>query len=106
MLLFMVDRAHKHNALEQCLNIKEGALGKKYRVVAEEFAVATVTVFPVLLIVGRGSTGATLRAAVLIISFFKLTGRSVTQRPIGQLVPFTCLVPAQTEQYNFRHKLS
>lgn len=68
-----------------------------YRVVAEELAVAAVTVFSVLLIGGGGGTGTPLRAAVFILALLQLT-RGMAQRPIRQFVPFTRLVPEHTKQ--------
>lgn len=44
----------------------------KYRIVSKELAVAAVAVLPILLVGGRGGTGAPLRAAVLILPLLQL----------------------------------
>lgn len=75
----------------------------KYRIVPKELAVAAVAVLPILLIGGRGGTGAPLRAAVFILALLQLR-RRVAQRPISHFVPLTRLVPTQIDIIDIDHQ--
>ena len=69
----------------------------------KELAVAAIAVLPVLLIGGRGGTGAPLRAAVFILALLQLR-RRVAQRSISHFVPLTRLVPTQIDIIDIDHQ--
>lgn len=62
------------NSFLKYVQINGGRSIKMYRVVSKELAVAAVAILSILLVGGRGRTGAPLRAAVFIFSLLQLRG--------------------------------